>query len=133
MRFVIAICIGVGGTLGWQSYGDKVREMIAGAYPQLGWLSPRVAAAQTIPAAMDAPARPADAQQIQELALTLAAMRQRVDQLAFQITTGQDQMARDITAKVQAAERDILDRMAVAQPRQQEAARKPAAAPPPLR
>lgn len=134
MRFLFAICIGIGGTLGWQSYGDRIREMLAGAYPQLVWLSPRAAAAQTV-GAVDGPAvRPADAQQVQELALTLAAMRQRVDQLAFQITSGQDQMARDLAAKVQAAERDILDRLANAQPRQ-EAARKPAApaAPPQVR
>jgi hypothetical protein len=61
-------------------------------------------------------------------------MRQRVDQLSLQITSGQDQMVRDVTAKVLAAERDILDKLATAQPRQ-EAARKPAApaAPPQVR
>jgi hypothetical protein len=57
------------------------------------------------------------------LSLGLAALRQRVDQLAFQ----QEQMTRDISAKVQAAERDILDRIAATQPKPPEvtAARRP--------
>src|ERR1700730_7534247 len=36
-RFFIAVFIGVGGTLAWQSHGDSAREMIARA-PSLAWL-----------------------------------------------------------------------------------------------
>jgi len=79
--------------------------MIAGSYPQLAWLAPRTTAAA-------APARSTDPQ-LQELSLGLAAVRQRVDQLAFQ----QEQMTRDISARVQTAERDILDRIAATQPK----------------
>jgi hypothetical protein len=37
-RFVIAFCLGVTATLGWQSYG--AREMIANWAEQFGWLGP---------------------------------------------------------------------------------------------
>jgi hypothetical protein len=39
-RFLIVFCIGVAGTLAWQSYGDAARQMIANSYPDLGWLAP---------------------------------------------------------------------------------------------
>jgi hypothetical protein len=51
------------------------------------------------------------------LTLGLAAVRQRVDQLAVQIAAGQDQMTREISARMQAAQRDILDKIAAAPPR----------------
>lgn len=120
MRFLFTLCIGIGATLAWQTYGDQAREFIADRYPQLALLAPRAAAQATA-----APARSADPQ-LQELSLGLAALRQRIDQLAFQ----QEQMTRDISARVQAAERDILDKIATAQPKPPEvtAARRPATA-----
>jgi hypothetical protein len=120
-RFVMAVAIGVGSTLAWQAYGDAAREKIAGAYPQLAWLAPREAASTGSAVA----GRPAADQQLQELSLGLAAMRQRVEQLSLQVSSSQDQLTRDIVAKLQASERDILDKMA-AQPRMDvTAARKP--------
>jgi hypothetical protein len=113
MRFLTAFCMGIGATVAWQSYGDTAREMIAGSYPQLGWLAQA--------AATTASTRSADPRQIQDLSLTLAAMRQRIDQLAVQLAAGQDQMTRDITAKMAVAQRDIVDRIGAAT-----AARKPA-------
>lgn len=125
MRFLTTFCIGIAATLAWQSYGDAAREMVAGAYPQLGWLAPRAAAAQTTATAPFS--RAADPREVQELSQNLAAMRQRVDQLAVQLAAGQDQMTRDITAKVTMAERDILDKISAALPRPEvTAARKPA-------
>jgi hypothetical protein len=114
-RLILAFGVGVGATLAWQSYGDTARQVIAGSYPQLGWLAPRAAAAQTTDGAV--PAQNAADQEIKALTLSLAAMRQRVDQLAAQIAAGQDQMTRDISARVQAAQRDIMDKIAAAQPR----------------
>jgi hypothetical protein len=113
-RFVLSFLIGVAVTLAWQSYGDAARQVVAGSYPQLGWLAPRAAAALTA----DGAASPAGAsdQDIKALTAGLAAMRQRVDQLAAQIAAGQEQMTRDISARVQAAQRDILDRIATAAP-----------------
>jgi small-conductance mechanosensitive channel len=122
-RFVLSVAIGVAATLAWQSYGDTARQVIAGSYPQLGWLAPRAAAAQTAEGA--ASLAGATDQEIKALNLGLAAMRQRVDQLAAQIAAGQDQMTRDISARVQAAQRDILDRIATAQPKPDTQVRKP--------
>src|SRR5690349_22875433 len=36
-RFLLAICIGVAGTLAWQSYGDATKQIIATRAPELGW------------------------------------------------------------------------------------------------
>jgi hypothetical protein len=111
---LVAVGIGVGSTLAWQAYGDAAREKIAGAYPQLGWLAPGEAAAQTASAASASSFRSTD-QQLQEMSHGLAAMRQRVDQLALQVSTSQGQLTRDIIAKVEASEHDILERIAAAQ------------------
>jgi hypothetical protein len=39
-RFVIAFCLGVAATSGWQSYGNAARNMIANWSEQFGWLGP---------------------------------------------------------------------------------------------
>jgi hypothetical protein len=99
--------------------------MIANSSPQLGWLAPQAAPlAQTV-SDMVAPAAPAapspDMQQLKEMSLGLAALRQSVDQLA----AGQQQMAGDI-ATAQAAEQDILHKISAPPPRPAAApARKP--------
>jgi hypothetical protein len=36
-RFLLAICIGVAATLGWQSYSDATKQIIATRAPELGW------------------------------------------------------------------------------------------------
>src|SRR5437588_5878270 len=48
-RSLIIFCMGVGATVAWQSYGDDIRETIASSYPQLGWLAPQSAFAETAP------------------------------------------------------------------------------------
>jgi hypothetical protein len=40
-RFLIAGCVGVAGSLAWQSYGGAARELIANRVPQLAWISSR--------------------------------------------------------------------------------------------
>ena len=112
-RFLIAFWIGVAATLGWQSFGDAARAMIANSSPWLGWLAPQAA-----PVAQSAPADPSpDQEQIKAMLFSLAAVRQRVDQVAAQIAAGQDRLTRgqerttiDIT-KLQAIEQDILDKV----------------------
>jgi hypothetical protein len=128
MRFLITFSIGVAVTLAWQSYGDAAREMIASSSPQLGWLAPQDAVAQTAPIAPTASSP--DPQELKAISVNLAAVRQRVDQLAAQVTAGQEQIARDLTTKLQAAEKDILDRIS-APPLQPAAApaRKPVPSP----
>ena len=125
-RFLITLCIGVAATLAWQSYGDTTREMIASASPQLSWLAPQATpVARTVPdvIAPTGPAAPSpDQQQLNAMSLSLAAVRQSVDQLA----AGQEQMTRDIT-KLQTAAQGILDKISAPPPRPAGAtARKPA-------
>jgi len=36
-RYLLAICIGVAGTLAWQSYCDAIKQIIAARAPELGW------------------------------------------------------------------------------------------------
>jgi hypothetical protein len=40
VRFFIAVLIGVGATLAWQSYGDEAREAVRTRAPSLVWLLP---------------------------------------------------------------------------------------------
>jgi hypothetical protein len=37
LRYLIAIGIGVAGTLAWQSHGDVIKQAIAAKAPELGW------------------------------------------------------------------------------------------------
>src|SRR5215472_19276014 len=112
-RFLTAFCIGVAATLAWQSFGDVARGAIASSSPWLGWLAPQAA-----PVAQSAPADPSpDQEQIKAMLFSLAAVRQRVDQVAAQIAAGHDRLTRgqerttiDIT-KLQAIEQDILDKV----------------------
>jgi hypothetical protein len=127
MRFLITFCVGVFATLAWQSYGDTARERIANSYPQLGWLAPEAAVAQTAPATIVPPITSPDQQEFKAMSSDLAALRQRVDQIA----AGQDRITRDITVKLQAAEQDILDKIS-APPPQVAAAPARKSMPPPL-
>jgi len=131
MRLLITFCIGVAVTLVWQSYGDAAREMIANSSPQLGWLAPQDAVAQTASPTMAQTVPSADQQQlIKEMSADLAAVGEKVDQLAAQVAASQEQTARDFATKLQTAEQDIIGRMST--PPQQSAAapaRKPV--PPP--
>lgn len=127
-RFLITFSIGVGATLAWQSYGDAAREMIAYSSPQLAWLAPREPVARAAPdvVAAAAPAAPAlDPKQIEAMSLSLAAVRQRMDQLAAQLAFNQQQMVGEI-AKLQSTEREILHNVSAPPPQPAAAlARKP--------
>ena len=102
-RFVIVVLIGVGGTLGWQSYGDEARQMLAAYSPELAGLlsyipttKPKVAVAT--------PASPA--LQLEPLAANLDFVRRSVEQLALK----QEQLARNIAA-LQAVDEDIRQKL----------------------
>ena len=103
-RFSIAVLIGIGATLGWQSHGDAAREMVVARAPTLAWLlsvsttkSPAVAATSPDPV-----------QQLGPLASNLDVVRRSVEQLAAK----QEQMAQNI-ASLQAVEEDIRQKMSV--------------------
>jgi hypothetical protein len=110
-RYLIAFFIGVAATVGWQTYGDAAREMIAPA------------------------ASSADQQRFNALGLDLDEVRQSIDRVATSIATsqeqitrsvdqlaaGQEQMTREIT-KLQAVEQYVLYKNS-------EPAQRPATAP----
>jgi hypothetical protein len=115
-------CMGVAATLVWQSYGDAAREMFASSYPQLGWLAPQSALAETAPEMTlpTAPATTSDSAEIKSILVNLAAVREGVDQLA----ASQRQMASDI-AKLNDKIKSAPPPRAIAAP-----ARKPVPVPP---
>jgi hypothetical protein len=96
-RFSVAVLIGVGATLGWQSYGDEAKEMLVAQAPALGLLLPVSTTKSPVMAATST-----DPMQLAPLASTLDAVRRSVEQLAAR----QDQMARNIAA-LRAAEEDV--------------------------
>jgi len=112
-RFLMTLCIGVTGTLVWQSYGDVARELIASSSPQLSWLAPQTLPAQVPPQNKVALATPSpDQQQLNAMSLGLVAMRQSVDQLA----AAQERMTNEIT-KLRGAQQEVLDKISAPAPR----------------
>ena len=100
-HYMLAICIGVAATLAWQSYGQFTKQIIVTRAPELGW-SPEAkqtiaswverlgwtkppAGAEIATVAPDKVAPKAaslDPQQVQQIALDVAALRQSVEQVA---------------------------------------------------
>ena len=101
-RFFVAVLIGVGITVGWQSYGDAVRETVTARAPTLAWL---LSISTTKPAVVTAMS-PGLVQPLEPLASNLDVVRRSVEQLAAK----QEQMAQNI-AKLQAVEEDIRAKM----------------------
>ena len=132
-RFLVVFFMGVAATLAWQSHGDEIREMIASSYPQLGWLAPQTAAAETAPEIISptAPATISDSPEFRSLLINLAALKESVDQLAAQFAGGQQQMASEIE-KLKATDQGILEKINSAPRPAAAPARKPAPVPPPL-
>jgi hypothetical protein len=92
-RISIAVLIGVGATLAWQSYGG---EMVRAWAPSLGWLPP-TSLSEEVRA------------QLQPVALDIAILKRSVEQLGGnqdQLARKQDQMAQAF-ATLQLAVRDI--------------------------
>ena len=101
-RFLIAVLIGVGGTLAWQSHSDAAREMVVSRVPTLAWLL----SVSTTKSPAAAVIVPDPVQQLQPLASNLDVVRRSVDQLAAK----QEQMVQNIAA-LQAVEEDIRQKM----------------------
>ena len=126
-RFLLVFGVGVGTTLAWQAYGDAARATIANSTIQLGWLEPQIA--PVVPIA-PAPAG-ANSSDLQQLAFSVATVRQSVDLLTAQLAAGQGQMSGDI-AKLHADQQDILHKLSAGPPRPAVApAQKPAPTLPP--
>src|SRR6516225_5856746 len=117
-RFLLAICIGVAGSLAWQSYGDATKQIIATRAPglgsspeakqmiaswvqQIGWAKqPAGSEKQVASVAPTAP--PIDPDKVQQMARDLATLRQTVEQLA----AGLDEVNREI-GKLEVADEQI--------------------------
>jgi hypothetical protein len=121
IRFSTTVLIGVGATLGWQSYGTEVREILISQAPTIGLLLP-------VPNTKWPAVASADSMQLAPLTSTLDAVRRSVDQLAVK----QDLMARNI-ASLRAAEDDArqktLSAVPAPAPAQQTTATAPAKPP----
>ena len=94
-RFFIAVLIGAGATLAWQSYGDEAMKMVRAEAPSLAWLLP-VSAAKPPPYDQGSTAAAASSPQLERLELSLLMVRRGVDQLAAmveQLSAKQDQLA----------------------------------------
>jgi hypothetical protein len=103
---LITFCIGVGATVAWLTHGDAAREVIASSFPRLGRLTWRAAAVgQTAPNIIVPAASSPDHQLLNDMALNLDALWQRVDQLS----AGQEQMARNIQQLTAAQEQVTLE------------------------
>jgi hypothetical protein len=143
-RYLVAILIGVAATLAWQSYGESAKQIVAAKAPELGWSpqakqiiaswtagwtkpppSPEKIAPETV-APKAPPAPSVDPAQVQQIAQSLAAQRQIIDQLAG----GQDQMGRNI-ARLEAAVAELIAKIPEPPAKPPVApARKPAPVPP---
>ena len=104
-RFSIAVLIGVGATLGWQSYGDEAKEMLVAQAPALGLLLPVSTTRSPVMAATSTDTT----RQLAPLASTLDAVRRSVEQLAAR----QEQMAQNIAA-LRAVEEDARQKISSA-------------------
>jgi hypothetical protein len=138
VRYLIAVGIGIGGTLAWQAYGEDAKQMVANWTGQRGWpvtwLSngeaakpgPASGAAMAPPSQAVAQSAPADTavvapiasetmarmERLEAISADLSAMRERIEQMA----AGQEQMASDI-AKLKTAEQEIRQKISTAAPR----------------
>ena len=129
-RFFIAVLIGVGVTLAWQSYGNDAMEIVRTSAPALGWLlpasttkSPPDSQGSTAAAAIS----PELVHQLEPMALDLTVVRRSVEQLAAkveQLAAKQEQMARNI-ATMQTVEQDIRQTMSSPPQPRAAAPRKP--------
>ena len=152
VRYLVAICVGVAGTLAWQAFGEEAKRIIATRAPDLGWSpevrqtiaswtkplgAPKKTAARSPAQETQEPARVAVAQtpatpsfdpdQAKQMAQNLDGLRQTVERLA----AAQEEIGREMTRL--AANEEILAKITPAPPPLSPPAaptRKPAAGPP---
>jgi hypothetical protein len=94
-RFTIVFLLGIGATLGWQSYGDEAMEMARTEAPRLASLLP-VSKAKPSPDDQGSTTAAAISPQLERLELSLLVVRRSVEQLALmveQLSAKQDQLA----------------------------------------
>ena len=107
-RLFIAILIGIGATLGWQSYGDAAREIILEQVPTLASLLP----GSTTKSPVLAAGPPEMVQQLLPLTFGLEVMRRSVDQLAAK----QEQLTQNIAVLQATVEEDVKQKVSSTPP-----------------
>ena len=116
VRFCIALLMGVGATLAWQSYGDEAKKTISIWVPALGRVLPAGGSAENtaVPQSAPLPQIPRAAatssdimRQLEPIARDLAGAQRSLEQLAAR----QEQIAQS-TATLQAFEQDIINKLA---------------------
>ena len=113
-RFLFAVLLGVGATLGWQSYGDKAGVIVRAWDPSLSWLLP--VSTTGSPTAATTP--PELVEQLKPMSLDLAIVRRSLEQLAAnqnQFAAKQEEIARNV-GTLQEVEQEIKQAV-YAQPR----------------
>jgi hypothetical protein len=115
-RFFLAVLIGVGATLSWQSYGAEAQKMVVSRIPSLAWLVPPSATPSNTATA----GATDSAQQLNPMALDIVAIQHQVAQLAAsqgQLVAEQGQIARSVAA-IAAAEQEVSQKIsAIAEPK----------------
>src|SRR6266550_2099262 len=87
-RFLVTFNIGVAATLAWQSYSGAARQVIASLSPQLSWLAPQAAVAQTAPDTVE--------QITRSVNRVVAATHEQIARSVDQLAADQQQMTREI-------------------------------------
>jgi hypothetical protein len=126
VRYLVAICIGIAGTLAWHGEATKqiiatrvpelgwspeVKQMIASLVQQLGWTKPP-AGAENVAAQLSAPKTPqaATAQAVPEIAASTSnapiapSLEQQVKQIEADISTAQQTLEQRLAALHQTVE-----------------------------
>jgi hypothetical protein len=147
-RYSVALLIGIGVTLAWQSFGDDAMEMVRTKAPSLAWLLPvsteKPAGQWSNAAAASSPqlAQQLEVGLVQQVMLGLVTVRHNVEQVAIkvdqlaakqeQLAAKQDQMGQNI-ATLQSVEQEISKKLsrAVAPRKLPQPAAQSSAAPPP--
>jgi hypothetical protein len=108
-RFLVAVLVGVGATLGWQSYGDAAREVLAAQAPALSKLLPVLTTKSPVVTATS----PDPMLQLAPLASNVDVVRRSLEQLAAK----QEQIVQDIAA-LRAGNEGIRQMLSSPQPQQ---------------
>jgi hypothetical protein len=107
---MLAVVVGVGGTLACQSYRDEISQL----FPPFRWLLPVSTTKASAPAVTTADLQ----EQFKPIAIDLAVVRRSVEQLTSsqdQLGRKQDQMAQAI-ATLQAAEQEVSQKVSAPPP-----------------
>ncbi len=107
---MLAVVVGVGGTLACQSYRDEISQI----FPPFGWLFPVSTTKASAPHVTTADLQ----EQLKPVAIDLALVRRSMEQLASnqeQLARKQDQMVQNI-ATLQAAEQEVSQKVSAPPP-----------------